>query len=422
MSRRESGSDTWPRSTAFVGDNLDLDNAPEEDDVEHGSESPSWLSGASAVGTGAGPPVDTETEADREDHPYPADVGVDRDPAPGFADAAPADFGEQHGQAPRFGEDGFAEGPAFTEDPAGEQDAPAMGGPPGFGGAPATDEFAAGHAGFAARNDIDARNDNGQGYGNQAYEGTGFEHAGPGNGQQAGYAGPGNGQQAEYGNGQQGEYGNGYQGEYHGAYQNAGFGAAQAESPFGASEYGPPAVDYSKPDNGVGGVGTGTQEQSPYSRQYPPTAERYPPAEPPRARFSVRGLRRNKRAKSGRQAQLTIARFEPWSVMKFSFVISLVAFIVLFVAVAVLYAILSGLGVFSALQKTIESITSSQSSSGFNLSTYLSASRVLGYTGLLGAINVVLITAISTVGSVLYNITADLAGGVEVTLKETDGP
>jgi hypothetical protein len=132
------------------------------------------------------------------------------------------------------------------------------------------------------------------------------------------------------------------------------------------------------------------------------------------------GVKTAKRSRSGRQAQLTITRFEPWSVMKFSFVISLVAFIILFVAIAVLYGVLSGLGVFAALQHTIQSITSSQSSSGFNIQTYLSASRVLGYTGLLGALNVVLITALSTVGSVLYNITADLAGGVEVTLKETD--
>ncbi len=139
---------------------------------------------------------------------------------------------------------------------------------------------------------------------------------------------------------------------------------------------------------------------------------------------SLRTVRRRKSSKraarAGRQAQLTVARLEPWSVMKFSFVISLVAFIVLFVAVAVLYAVLSGLGVFDALQRTVQSITSSQSQSGFNLQQYLSASRVLSYTGLLGAVNVVLITAISTVGAVLYNITADLAGGIEVTLKETD--
>jgi hypothetical protein len=175
----------------------------------------------------------------------------------------------------------------------------------------------------------------------------------------------------------------------------------------------------------VGYVGE-TDHETPGRDHAPPYPGEYPPAERPRRprrKLSLQAVRRGrsaKRSSTGRQAQLTVARVEPWSVMKFSFVISLVAFIVLFVAVAVLYGVLSGLGVFSALQRTIESITSSQSSSGFNLSNYLSASRVLGYTGLLGAVNVVLITAISTVGSVLYNITADLAGGVEVTLKETD--
>ena len=67
MSPRESGSDTWPRSAAFPGDNLDLGNVPEEADVNHEPEPPSWLSGAAAVGTGAGPPnADQEAEEDHD--------------------------------------------------------------------------------------------------------------------------------------------------------------------------------------------------------------------------------------------------------------------------------------------------------------------------------------------------------------------
>ena len=125
-------------------------------------------------------------------------------------------------------------------------------------------------------------------------------------------------------------------------------------------------------------------------------------------------------AKTPRRAQLAVVRIEPWSVMKFSFVISLVCFIVLFVAVAVLYGALAGLGVFDSLQKTIASVTSGQGSTGVNAATWFSASRVLGYTGLIGAVNVILITALSTVGAVLYNVASDLIGGIEVTLRETD--
>ena len=124
--------------------------------------------------------------------------------------------------------------------------------------------------------------------------------------------------------------------------------------------------------------------------------------------------------RSARQAHLTIARVEPWSVMKFSFVVSLVAFVILFVAVSVLYGVLSGLGVFDSLQRVVASITSSQGSAGVNAKAWFSASKVLGYTALLGSLNIVLITAISTIGSVVYNLTSRLVGGVEVTLRETE--
>jgi hypothetical protein len=135
-------------------------------------------------------------------------------------------------------------------------------------------------------------------------------------------------------------------------------------------------------------------------------------------RGPVRGIQTRKSTK--RQAMLTLARVEPWSVMKFSFVASVVAFVILFVAVAVLYMVLAALGVFDSLQHTVSSITSSQSSTGTNISHWFSASLILGYTAMLGALNIVLITAISTVGSVIYNLIAKTIGGIEVTLRETD--
>ena len=126
------------------------------------------------------------------------------------------------------------------------------------------------------------------------------------------------------------------------------------------------------------------------------------------------------KASQARRANLVIARLEPWSVMKFSFLMSLVAWVVLFVAVALLYYALSGLGVFAAIQRTLSSVTSSQSSAGVNLAAWTSASRVLGYTMLAGAVDIVLITVLSTIGAMIYNLVTHLGGGIEVTLKETD--
>lgn len=123
-----------------------------------------------------------------------------------------------------------------------------------------------------------------------------------------------------------------------------------------------------------------------------------------------------------RQAQLTLARVEPWSVMKISFVVSTAATVVLLATAGLLYPISSSLGVFAALQHTITALTSTKTHAGISASSWFSPSRVLGYIGLLGALNIVLITAASTIGAVIYNLISQAIDGIEVTLRETDRP
>ncbi len=174
--------------------------------------------------------------------------------------------------------------------------------------------------------------------------------------------------------------------------------------------HGYPASAVSAPATAVE-TGTHDSPRAPYSYPPPPAPIPVPAAAPAKARPT---------AIQARRANLVIARLEPWSVMKFSFLMSLVAWIVLFVAVALLYYALSSIGVFDSLQKTLSSVTSSQSSSGVDLSKWTSGTRILGYTMLIGAVDVVLITALSTVGAVVYNLVTHLGGGIEITLKESE--
>jgi hypothetical protein len=128
-------------------------------------------------------------------------------------------------------------------------------------------------------------------------------------------------------------------------------------------------------------------------------------------------------SRSPRRAHLILRRIEPWSAMKFSFVVSLVCFVVLFVAVAVLYGVLSGLGVFESIEETVNSITSGdggKSTTALNVASWFEPVRILGYTALIGAVNVVLITALATLGAVIYNVSSDLVGGIEVTFSEAE--
>ncbi len=106
--------------------------------------------------------------------------------------------------------------------------------------------------------------------------------------------------------------------------------------------------------------------------------------------------------------------------MKFSSLIALVGWVVLMVAVAVVWFVLSRLGVFTKIEQTIGLITYTKSHPGSDAAAWFSAKRVLGYTALVGVINAFLFTALATVGAALYNLITSLTGGIEVTLKETD--
>ena len=152
-------------------------------------------------------------------------------------------------------------------------------------------------------------------------------------------------------------------------------------------------------------------------------AARLPKPQPVPKRPKVQRPPKERTPKGGappRQAHLMVSRFEPWSVMKFSFMISLACFVILFVAVTLLYGTLAGLGVFDSIQKALSNVTSGQGTAGVSVSHWFSASTILSYTALLGVLNVFLITAFATVGSVVYNLVAHLVGGVEVTLRETE--
>ena len=50
----------------------------------------------------------------------------------------------------------------------------------------------------------------------------------------------------------------------------------------------------------------------------------------------------------------------------------------------------------------------------------ITAKGVIGTAVLLGAVNMVLFTALMTLGAFVYNVCADLVGGVELTLSEKE--
>lgn len=122
--------------------------------------------------------------------------------------------------------------------------------------------------------------------------------------------------------------------------------------------------------------------------------------------------------KPPRRARLRLTRIDPWSVMKTSFLLSIAFGIVCVVAVTAVWSVLEAADVFGSINKTVRDILGDDSAGSFDIENYIGMSRVLGFTLVISALDVVLITAIATLSAFLYNMAAALLGGIEVTLAE----
>ncbi|MFL6160320.1 MAG: DUF3566 domain-containing protein [Marmoricola sp.] len=119
-----------------------------------------------------------------------------------------------------------------------------------------------------------------------------------------------------------------------------------------------------------------------------------------------------------RQAKLRLVQIEPWSVMKAAFVLSVAIAIVTVVAVGIVWGVLGAAGLWDSVNSIVRDSIGTDSGTPFDIQKYVGTSRILGFTMVVAVADIVLITAIATLGAFLYNLAATLVGGVEVTFAE----
>lgn len=117
-----------------------------------------------------------------------------------------------------------------------------------------------------------------------------------------------------------------------------------------------------------------------------------------------------------RRIKVTLARLDPWTALKVSFVYGLAGLVVFLVAVSLLYGLIDAMGVLHSLRDFLGQIDSNHTGPG--LVAWLGFGRVFLVTLVLGVINVVLLSAIATMGAFIYNVSSEVVGGVDITLIE----
>ncbi len=120
-----------------------------------------------------------------------------------------------------------------------------------------------------------------------------------------------------------------------------------------------------------------------------------------------------------RKARLRLSRVDPWSVMKTSFLFSIAFGIMFWIATSVLWYVITTSGLFETINGQIVNIISNPGNTEqFRIEDYINGNKVLGIAALLAVINVVISTALGTLAAFLYNLSANILGGLELTLAE----
>lgn len=125
---------------------------------------------------------------------------------------------------------------------------------------------------------------------------------------------------------------------------------------------------------------------------------------------------KGKKKKGPRTVRLTVSAVDPWSVMKMSFLMSVAIGIATIVAFIVLWVVLQATGVMSGLESTMSELAGAESAE--RIVGIFGFGRVVAAGFIIAVINIVLMTALSTLAAFIYNIGSLIAGGFSLTLTD----
>lgn len=119
-----------------------------------------------------------------------------------------------------------------------------------------------------------------------------------------------------------------------------------------------------------------------------------------------------------RIVRLTVAKIDPWSALKLSFLLAVGIGIATVIAALVIWNVVDKIGVFVKINEMVSSFNAKGSTATFDVYEYVGMGRVVSLATVIAVFNVLLLTALGTLISALYNVSSSLVGGLKVTLSD----
>ncbi|MBT1169804.1 MULTISPECIES: DUF3566 domain-containing protein [Bifidobacterium] len=121
-------------------------------------------------------------------------------------------------------------------------------------------------------------------------------------------------------------------------------------------------------------------------------------------------------APRARRMSLSLTRVDAWSVAKVSFLLSIAGAIIQVVAATIVWLLLDAVGVFGQITQIVSS--TGLDADSFNLGNVLSLPTVVSAVTIFSIVEVVIITLLTTIVALIYNVVSTLVGGVHLTLGD----
>ncbi|WP_240612664.1 MULTISPECIES: DUF3566 domain-containing protein [Gardnerella] len=125
---------------------------------------------------------------------------------------------------------------------------------------------------------------------------------------------------------------------------------------------------------------------------------------------------KSSRTPRARRMSLSLVRVDAWSVAKVTFLLSVAGGIIQVIAAGLVWLFLNMVGVFDQVTQIVSS--TGLDSNGFNLADVFSLPTVLSAVTIFSIVEIVIVTILSAIIALLYNVVGSLVGGIHITLGD----
>ncbi len=112
-----------------------------------------------------------------------------------------------------------------------------------------------------------------------------------------------------------------------------------------------------------------------------------------------------------RRGRLAIRKIDPWAVLKFSLVFYFCMLLIMLLGTAIIFATLKAFGVIDSFEKLLRDL---------DLNVSITGGVIFRWFFLIGLLGTVIFSAVTTFMSFLYNLIADVVGGIELLVTERE--